>query len=468
MEMSQKQTKKRKRWSILLVLLCVLFYFIGCCLLPPLLKGNAKSLDVTQQMPSTSARICVVNDNNDALLWRLRMIREAKQEIILVTFELRDDFSGRAVMAALLEAADRGVAVRVLIDGVDGFLQLHGSRNFEAFLRHSNIEVKYYNPLRVTALPRINYRLHDKYLIVDETAYLMGGRNTHDIYLGSFSEEGQIDRDVVVYEADCSGSTSLSTLRSYFEETWDMKNCVLLSNRMAVETQNQIWAKLSEHLSELLASPDYHITPIDWQEETIAANSVMLLTGSPEAWNKAPVLWERLCQLMGGASDIIIQTPLIICDNAMFSDLSQICERADLVEILTNSPESNVNLLASSYSYQKSKTLEKGAIISEYCGSRALHTKTILIDDNISVIGSYNLDARSTYIDTELMIVIDCPALNADLREQMAGLRNQSRIVALDGSVSYGSTYVPKEMSFGKKCLNAVLGVILFPFQYLL
>lgn len=466
--MSQKQTKKRKIWSILLALLCVLFYLIGCCLLPPLLKGNAKSPDVIQQMPSTSARVCVVNDNNNALLWRLRMIREAKQEIILVTFELRDDFSGRAVMAALLEAADRGVAVRVLIDGVDGALQLHGSRNFEAFLCHSNIEVKYYNPLRVTALPRINYRLHDKYLIVDETAYLMGGRNTHDVYLGSFSDDGQEDRDVVVYESGCSNPTSLSMLRSYFEKTWDMKNCVLLSSRMAVETQNQIWAKLSGHLSELLASPDYQSTPIDWQKETIQTNSIALLTGSPEAWNKAPVLWEQLCQFMEGANDIIIQTPLIICNNTMFSDLSQICKSSDLVEILTNSPESNVNLLAASYSYQKSKMLETGVIISEYCGSRALHTKTILIDDNISVIGSYNLDARSTYIDTELMIVIDCPALNADLREQMAGLRNQSRIVALDGTVSYGSMFIPKEMSFGKKCLNAILSVVLFPFQYLL
>lgn len=451
-----------------MVLLCVLFYIIGCCLLPPLLKNDTRLPDVIQQEPSTMAQIRVIDNNDDALLWRLRMIREAQQEIILVTFELRDDVSGRAVMAALLEAADRGVNVRVLIDGIDGALRLHGSQNFEAFLCHENIAVKYYNPLRATALPKINYRLHDKYLIMDDVAYLLGGRNTHDIYLGSFSDDGQEDRDVVVYEAIYSDSTSLATLRNYFEATWNLEDCVLLSGSMNSQTQEQIRGELAGHLTEVLRRPEYQITPINWDKETIQADGVTLLTGSSEAWNKAPVLWEQLCLLMENTNDVIIQTPLIVCDEAMLSNLSQVCARADLVEILTNAPESNVNLLAAGYSYQKSKVLEMGAVISEYCGSKALHTKTILIDDNISVIGSYNLDARSTYIDTELMLVIDCPALNADLREQMAEMRNKSRLIAADGSASYGTAYVPIEMPFSKKCLNAILSVILFPFQYLL
>lgn len=449
-------------------MLCVIAYIAGSCLIPPLLKNSAVSDTAIQQTSGTTERVCVIDDNNEALLWRLRMIQEARQEIVLVTFELRDDVSGRAIMAALLEAAERGVTVRVLIDGIDGELRLHNSQNFDAFLSHENIEVKFYNPLRITALWKVNYRLHDKYLIIDDTAYLLGGRNTHDVYLGNFSDEAQADRDVVVYETVPSEFSSLGGLRDYFEATWNLEECVLLSGSMDRQAQERIWTELKEQLTEIISDSEYQITPIDWDRETIKADSVMLLTGSPEAWNKEPVLWEQLCRLMENADDVMIQTPLIICDKSMLSDLAQICESANSVEIITNAPESNVNLLAAGYPYQKSKVLELGVGITESCENKAMHTKTFLIDDSISVIGSYNLDARSTYIDTELMLVIDCPALNADLREQMADTKSQSRLIASDGSVSYGAMYVPVEMPFSRKCRNAVLGVILFPFQYLL
>ena len=47
-----------------------------------------------------------------------------------------------------------------------------------------------------------------------------------------------------------------------------------------------------------------------------------------------------------------------------------------------------------------------------------MHTKSILIDDRLSLIGSFNWDMRSVYLDTELMLLVDCPALNAALRER--------------------------------------------------
>lgn len=421
------------------------------------------------QTASATERVCVVDNNDDALLWRLRMIQEAQQEIILVTFELRDDTSGQAIMAALLEAADRGVDVYLLVDGVDGELRLHGSQNFKAFLSHENIEVKFYNPLRMTALWKVNYRLHDKYLIIDDTAYMLGGRNTHDIYLGDFSEDAQYDRDVVVYETISSVETSLNILRDYFETVWNLDDCILLSSKMDKQKRDQIQKALTEHLEKLLRQFDYQITPIDWYSETIAADSVTLLIGNPEAWNKRPVLWKQLCQLMEMAQDeVIIESPVIICDNAMLTDLAELCDGIASVQMITNAIENNVNLLSANYPYQKSKILEIGIPIIEYCGDRSLHTKTILIDDNLSIIGSYNLDARSTYIDTEIMLVIDCPDLNAILRKQMSEMQNESKIIATDGSITYGSDYVPTEVPFGRKCLNAILSVILYPFQYLL
>lgn len=448
---------------------CILIYVAGCCLIPPLLKiKTVENVEISQEIIA-AGRICVIDDNTEALLWRLRMIQEAKREIALVTFELRDDTSGCAVMASLLEAADRGVKVRVLVDGIDGELRLHGSRKFETFLSHENIEVKYYNPLRITALWKVNYRLHDKYLMIDDTAYLLGGRNTHDVYLGGFSRSEQEDRDVVVYETQDAGYTSMDALRDYFEVTWSLDDCVLLSGSLDDQEQKQIRNALAEGLAGLTGQPEYEITPIDWYSETIAADSITLLAGKPEAWNKAPVLWEKLCRLMEMANqDVIIETPLIICDSQMRSDLAEISSGPVSMQIITNGPEINVNLLAADYSYQRDKMLEIGIPVSEYCGDRCIHTKTILIDDNLSVIGSFNLDARSAYIDTELMLVIDSRKLNGILRGEIEEMQQQSRQMIPDGLVTLGSDYEATEIPFKRKCFHTVFRIPFRIFQYLL
>ena len=53
-------------------------------------------------------KILCIDNNLDALIWRLRVIEAAKKELVFVTFDTEDDLSGRALMAALLHAAERG------------------------------------------------------------------------------------------------------------------------------------------------------------------------------------------------------------------------------------------------------------------------------------------------------------------------------------------------------------------------
>lgn len=85
-----------------------------------------------------SERIAYINDNTDALLYRLNMFEQAEEEIILSTFDFNADKSGRDVMAALLHAADRGVKVRVIVDGFSGFMDVKGKGNkwFQALASH--------------------------------------------------------------------------------------------------------------------------------------------------------------------------------------------------------------------------------------------------------------------------------------------------------------------------------------------
>lgn len=71
-----------------------------------------------------------------------------------------------------------------------------------------------------------------------------------------------------------------------------------------------------------------------------------------------------------------------------------------------------------------------------------MHTKTILIDDRISIIGSFNWDMRSAYLDTEMMLLIDCPALNAILRDEAQQMMYEGKTISPDGVTVTGELYI--------------------------
>ena len=73
--------------------------------------------------------------------------------------------------------------------------------------------------------------------------------------------------------------------------------------------------------------------------------------------------------------------------------------------------------------------------VYEYVGTQALHTKTVLAGDTLSIVGSCNLDMRSVYLDTEMMLFIECKELNETLREHTEKLKLKSRQVAPDGTI---------------------------------
>ena len=165
-------------------------------------------------------RICCIDDNEEALLWRLRMIGTAKESIVLSTFDLRADDNGTKILAALNCAAARGVKIQLLIDGIYQQLFLAGSSDFQALASYENVEVGVYNPVTPVNLFKVNYRMHDKYLIVDEKMYLLGGRNSNDIFLGNQTKGINEDRDILVYDTSEGQGESLNQLEDYFHKIW--------------------------------------------------------------------------------------------------------------------------------------------------------------------------------------------------------------------------------------------------------
>lgn len=95
-------------------------------------------------------------------------------------------------------------------------------------------------------------------------------------------------------------------------------------------------------------------------------------------------------------------------------------------------------------------------------GKHSCHTKALLIDDRMTILGSYNMDMRSTYQDTELMLAVDSRELNAKMAKEMEHDKTYSRTMGDDGTYVYGEYYKEKEMSTGKKCSMDFCGFLPF------
>ena len=124
--------------------------------------------------------------------------------------------------------------------------------------------------------------------------------------------------------------------------------------------------------------------------------------------SKKPVVWYQLGKLMKNAKQCIrIHTPYIICNDMKHRTWQDVARKVPEFSVMTNSAANNGNPFgAADYAENRNKILATGINIWEYEGSYSYHGKSILINDNLSVIGSFNMDMRSTYMDTELMLVI--------------------------------------------------------------
>ena len=335
-------------------------------------------------------RVAYINDNTDALLYRLHMLDEAKDEIILSTFDFNADKSGQDMMASLLHAADRGVSVRI------------------------------YNPINLLKPWNLQARMHDKYVIVDQKMYLLGGRNTTNLFLGDYSRSKNIDRELFVYETAENDSSSIRQLTDYFESVWALSDSKEYTCKKMTKKIQSCKAKLENRYTSLKEKyPDAYST-WDYEALTLQTNKVSLLSNPIKSENKEPWMWYSLHQLMMQGEQARIYTPYIICGKEMYQDLTELHEKNIPVEIITNDVASGANPWGcTDYLNQKKNIWETGARVYEFMGAHSCHTKAVLIDDRMSIVGSYNMDMRSTYQDTELMLAVDCPELNSIIQAEM-------------------------------------------------
>lgn len=403
-------------------------------------------------------RAVILEDNREALIERVRMIRGAKERIILSTFDFRTDISGKTLLSALLDAADRGVSVKIVVDGVCGLLRMEQNPYFFALSSHENVEIRIYNRINPLLPWRLMGRLHDKYLIADTTAYILGGRNSFSYFLGDWPGHKNYDRDVLVYNAGGSTESSLYQVESYFNEIWNLNYTRPFHNRKSIGERTCV-KRAAEELRELytqyLADYPKAASPADYKAMTFPTQKITLLSNPTTAYTKEPTVFYALTELMKQAREsITIHTPYIIANDFMYNAFAEIASAVPEARMMTNSVANNGNPFgAGDYRANFDKIRATGIQLLEYEGGVSYHGKSIVIDDDLSLVGSFNMDMRSVYLDTELMLVIDSEEVNAQLCDLLYRYEKECAIVQKDGSRIFPDGISPQEIS-SKKNFN--------------
>ncbi|MCI8331454.1 MAG: phospholipase D family protein [Clostridiales bacterium] len=465
----RKKSKAKTGIKISSAILAIILLWLVLASILPLLNHKEVSQDYQASFhpadcysdtPGTE-RVACIDDNKEALLCRLMLIENAKEEILLSTFDMKEDESGKDIMAALLQAADRGVQIKLLVDHATSVAHLSKSDCFKVLALHPNIEIKRYNPVQLFLPYKALLRLHDKTLVIDQTAYLLGGRNTYDLFLGDYSEIKNIDRELLVYQTEQDEHSSMTQLRDYFSEIWSLDCCKPYTIKKETDKMKNAKESLFARYEQIREAYAPAFTAPDWEAITMPANKITLLANPPEAVNKEPELWYSMVELMSQGEQIVCITPYIICSKRMYKDLTNLCRDNKEVAIITNAAESGANPFGcSDYLNQKKKIWQTGVDVYEFSGQHSLHTKTILIDQRMSIVGSFNMDMRSAYLDTELMLAVDCEALNKQLRDSAEEKIQASRLMNDDGQYEYGPLFQERTLSVSDKIKYTLLRIL--------
>ena len=263
---------------------------------------------------------------------------------------------------------------------------------------------------------------------------------------------------------------SLQDIKAYFEKIWVQPDQKIFRKKETEKTKEGL-ALLREHYKELqTAYPEaFSETETLLTQNLIRVDSIQFLHNPLYADEKVPVVYQRICQEMEQGETILIQTPYIICDKGMYQDLSELCRAGKQIEIITNAVESGANPWGcTDYLNERKSILKTGAGVYACMAGQSLHTKTVLIDDETSIVGSYNLDLRSTYLDTELMLLVKSKELNKQLRDQAAAYQEKSAYEKAGKPSRTGSLYEKKEMSGMQKVIYSILRILIRPIREVL
>jgi putative cardiolipin synthase len=396
----------------------------------------------------------LVREGPEAFAIRAATARLAGRSLDVQTYIWHADLTGGFLAQELLAAADRGVQVRLLVDDLDARAKNYG---FAALHAHPNVEVRMFNPLEsrsgtvsfvleaLGSAKRINRRMHNKTWIADNRIAIAGGRNLGDEYFGASEDVNFVDLDLamvgpIVRDASASFDRYWNSPLAYPMDVLapdEVSPAALeaLRERIAPLVEQARGSRFATEVRgndavQRLVSGDW---PMQWSEKyAFVADDPMKAAGQGDGLAASQVLAVLGPALKSSRSAVTIISPYFVPGEAGTEMLVGIVRSGSDVRILTNSLAANdVAAVYGGYSKWRKPLLEGGVKLwelkptpgsttkSSMFGSSgaSLHTKAFAVDGRLMFVGSYNLDPRSTALNSEQGIFVESPVITAQLEE---------------------------------------------------
>ncbi|CAB5083063.1 Cardiolipin synthase (EC phosphatidylethanolamine-utilizing, bacterial type ClsC [Olavius algarvensis associated proteobacterium Delta 3] len=455
--------KKRKRWLVLFVIF-VLIFVAGSLTMsfiyrlpdissrtPSYMIDDGQATKLGQQFSGQVAGnpgksgVYLLPHGRDAFAARALLARLSEKSLDIQYYMYHQDTVGGLLTHEVLEAADRGVRVRMLIDDI------YGNKDQDTWVgldAHPNIEVRMWNPWKrgggrliqsIVRVREIDYRMHAKSFTADNQATILGGRNIGDEYF---------DADVNVAFADIDVLTIGPPVRevsSEFDSYWNAEHAYPVNILVRQGTDQDLSALRSKKdaFFEKQSTSDYVQALKDsdlakglkdgslafsWAEARVIHDSP--LKEDLKKAGKDKLLISQLAPYITGAKKTVdIVSPYFVPGDRATEALCKLSQDGVQVRILTNSLASNdVSAVHAGYSKYRRKLLRCGVRLFELDESlkeregkmftwlpglakSSLHAKTMVFDGEIMFVGSFNFDQRSLFINNEIGLVFKDPAV---------------------------------------------------------
>ena len=412
---------------------------------------------------SDVSAVLLFGEGTDAFLARLGLAELAEKSLDVQYYIWHGDTTGRVLADGLLNAADRGVRVRLLLDDIGTAAD---DAKLLALDSHPSIEVRLFNPVAnrsfrmlgmVADFGRTNRRMHNKSFTADNQATIVGGRNIGDEYFEARPDAGFSDLDLLAF------GPAVRAVSSQFDRYWNSPSVypiTALSNaRPSEEAMRQQRAALREFVASQRGQDYAGALKASGLAKGVTEGSldfsygeVRVLADDPAKVEQANpdqevLLLPRLRpEFESLDSELVMVSPYFVPGDKGVAYLAALVKRGVRVRILTNSlAATDVPAVHAGYQKYRRALLEAGAELYEMkptavrvndgAGSASagrksgqglsgsshasLHAKALVFDRHTLFVGSMNLDPRSVLTNTEIGVLLEHPDLMATRVEKL-------------------------------------------------
>jgi cardiolipin synthase len=331
----------------------------------PLAAGDPRFSDYLGTLlgdPLTSGDTYIVHTNGDtAFPAMLAAIDGARYRVAFETYIFDSGEVAERFTKAFEAAARRGVECRLVLDSVGASTmdEAHIER-----LERAGCRIGWFNAVSSFGIEEVNYRTHRKALVVDGDVAFIGGIGIADHWLLD-SEAGPRWRDTH-FELRGPGAINVEAA---FHENW-------------IETGGVVEPDLLQHA----ASPGKAQSIVVWSSPEGGANELKLL---------------YLMAIASARKTVDIQSPYLITDESTLWSLSEARRRGVRVRLLTEGDQTDAKPVKFAGRAEYERMMEQGMEVYEYQAAM-MHTKAVVVDGVLSIIGSANFDNRSLELNDEL------------------------------------------------------------------